>query len=309
MSKTSFDNRFDTLIINLKACFDEYLQKKSDIIICKKVFKELQTHVNNNNKDGLLKNKECACILRMIFFPFAVKLISENNLSSSFCIISIITWWLEKRNKDKVPSINLFNLLLERKVYSSEKINIKNSRDDTLGFSALEIHPHKSLKILIKLFEIKDSPSTECDNLVSLIINIVKTLLDEKKENFGLKYIFNDCDFKPLWKLYFDPLFIVQALAEKYTKDLSYIHTGKEKFIPTDASWIQVTWSDGRFDKYIKETQRERIDYIIDLYLEHFDWNERQNIIDQIKWDQIKFKTENIDLLSKKFLHLISYYF
>ena len=305
-SNSNNDDKFDQLIIGLKASFDDYLRKRSDINNCKRAFNELQVHVSANNKDGKLKNKECAPILRMIFFPFAVKLIKGNNSAASFLMISIVTWWLEKRNEDKVPSINLLNLILEQKVYPSAKINITNSKNEKLGFPASESHP-KSLKILIKLFEIKDSSSTDCDNLVCLIDAILKSVLkDEKKD--GLKYIFDDCDFRHLWKLYFDPLLISQALTANLKKELGQ-YVGKETFIPTDANWTQVRWTDERSDKHIKESTRKRVDFIIHIYLENFDWIDRQKIIESINWDDIKFRSENIEFLCKKFLELISYYF
>jgi hypothetical protein len=306
-NKINNDDKFEALVINLKACFDEFLRKKSEIKNCKRAFKDLQDHVNNNNKDSKLKNKECAPILRMIFFPFAVKLIRENNRSLSFLMISIISWWLEKKN-ESVPSTNLLSLLLERKVYPSDKINIANSKSEKLGIPASESHP-KSLKIMIKLFEIKDSTSSDCDNLVRLINKMLTSILDEKKENFGLKYIFDDCDFRPLWKLYFDPLLITQALTENLNREIER-HFGKVKFIPTDATRIYVRWSDDRNDNYdIKEVERERVDFIIKKYLEYFEWNERQKVIDNIRWEDINFRHENIEFLCKKFLELISVYF
>ena len=75
-----------------------------------------------------------------------------------------------------------------------------------LGFPASESNPNISVKILIKLFEIKGCTSIDCDNLIGLINTILESILDEKNENSTLKYIFNGCDLKQLWKLYFDPL-------------------------------------------------------------------------------------------------------
>jgi len=116
---TNSDNEFDKLVINLKTSLTDYLSRRSDINSSKSAFKDLQKHVKSNNK---LKSKEGAIILRMIFFPFAVKLIQENNLSSSFLMISIISWWIEnikwlEKKNEKSPSSILFSLLFLLSLY------------------------------------------------------------------------------------------------------------------------------------------------------------------------------------------------
>jgi hypothetical protein len=144
-------------------------------------------------------------------------------------------------------------------------INITNSKNEKLGISSAQSEANKSLKMFIKLFEIKDSSSSDCVNLICLINSILKTL-DKGNENAGLKYIFDDCNLSSLWKLYFDPLLISQAINLR-RELLQYV--GKEKFKPTDAAPVVVKWTDIRSDKYIKETERQRVDYIIEFCLEN----------------------------------------
>ena len=316
MSNNS-EEEFDILVINLKTNLNDYFRRTSasNINSCKEAFKDLQKHVKNNNK---LKSIECAITLRMIFFPFAVKSIQENNKSSSFLMISMISWWLEntkwlEKKNEKTPSSILFSLLLERKIYSADKINITNSKKEKLGFSSLQSEP-KSLNMLIKLFEIKDSSSTDCDNLVRLISIILKSVLDKENETAGLKYMFKDCDLRSLWKLYIDPLLINQAITLNLTRELPQ-HVGREKFMPTDAAPIIVKWTDNRTDRYIEEKGREKVDYIIEFCLENFEWEERQKIVDSIKWEEIKFRNESVEndkfenIICQKFLNVISFYF
>ena len=178
----------------------------------------------------------------MIIFPFAVKLIQECNLKSSFLMVSIISWWFEKRHLS-APVLQLANLLLENKIYDPKKITLDDSKKSEFRIPFISKSHTKSLESLIKLFELKDCSSIDCDKLVALI-NII---LDNASSQIQL--IFKDCNLSPLWKLFFDPLLIKQAHTQN-NREVNQ-HVGKEKFIPTDGTWITVIWTDDRYAKHI----------------------------------------------------------
>ena len=292
---------FDEAIIKLNTAFESYLLKRSDFSKCKQYFKEIL----QMKKDEKLNNRESTIFLRMIFYPFAVKIIQENDLVASFFMVSMISWWLEKK-KVEFPSTNLVNLLLESKYFHHEKIKLDDCKTNKFTIEASETHA-KSLKMLIRLFDIKDASSIDCDNLIYLITIILESILAGEKKEVSLKEILKDCSFSQLWKLYFDPLLITHAIGSS-SKEL-HQHIGKEQFIPTDGTQVNIKWSDDRNAMHINEYKRKRVDNIVNLFLKNFEWNERQNMIDNIRWDYIAFKKEHVEFLSKKFNYLISYYF
>jgi hypothetical protein len=297
--------KFDEFTQHLKKSLEDHLFEKKDIDNCKRDFISLEKYVEENKKDAKLTLSESGVILKMIFYPFAVPLVDEYNLSASFLMISIISWWLQRRNV-KAPATYLLNLLLERKYYDYKKINLKDSKSGHLKLSAIQSHP-KSLKSLLKLFELKNSSSIDCDNLICLIITILENFLQEKNDECGFKYLFRDCNFSSLWKLYFDPLLIKSALNQNKKEINTLIR--KETFIPTEGFFINVTWTDDRSEKHIETYKRVRIDSIVNICLKNLDWNECLHFIKSIKWNEINFKAENSEFICKQLVPIISCFF
>ncbi|CAF1361581.1 unnamed protein product [Adineta steineri] len=174
-------------------------------------------------------------------------------------MVKFMYWWLMEKPLKDAPSKPLLEVVRESQV----KFVIPGPQGKPMFRRKGEVTEPLNLTHLIRLFKYHSCSGKEINCLINLLLECMEF---SEPNSIDMKpYLCVKEYFRPLWKLYFDPLTIESAncVDEKLAKDA----IGRKSFSCSKS--ILITWSDDRQDlcRDGNVNRRERLDPLVHMAL------------------------------------------